>query len=48
MSEDSSPDAAEPEASPPPKSGDLEQEMVEKLGQARITIGKELRKVIIG
>ena len=54
MSEDSSPDAAEtesptkPETSPPPKSGDLEQEMVEKLGQARITIGKELRKVIIG
>ena len=54
MSEDHSSDDAKTEsesktqAPPPSKSADPEQEIVEKLGQARISIGKELRKVIIG
>tara|TARA_R110002096_G_scaffold316103_3_gene510601 strand:+ start:2292 stop:3335 length:1044 start_codon:yes stop_codon:yes gene_type:complete len=46
MSEDSSPETAETANNS--NSVDLEQEMVEKLSQARAIIGKELRKVIIG
>ena len=45
MTEEDAPESAEEETDP---EYDLEKEMSEKLGNARDTIGKELRKVIIG
>lgn len=45
MTDDAAPESTETENDP---DYDLEKEMSEKLGEARDTIGKELRKVIIG